>query len=837
MLKIDLPSWLTQSFSSLPCGKNPSFFGRLWLEKRLRFHGSGQKETDAIDELSARLACAALSTRKRVLIILPNKEPRRIALLFATSLLMHVLDRMSVSQTGGQVLYFGSSVGIRAYLGQTSVGNVALDSVFPQARTAGGSNQAVEIDKLRLPQVLCVYSPADPVSVIQQNPADWIAVDLSDGKVPLWLPPLLNHAHTRGLPVVAWCQNPLSENVAEFHRAGGHVFRWPQMPEVVTGIMPVILDGPGVDDLAGHLRDAELCLIRAARLGTGRLGQDAVRQGLATLRALEGLSVPFDLYEAEARSYWGLRSIMRLQEGLRRFLEAVSPVYPTLGGNLEEACAHLETAAEQLQVTEPPLWTALTNLCVEDVPGGTAKIIVFPSAARKQIFAFALLSRLNITEEDLRDVRVWIWSLKEFRQAISAKETQENVEDGNGNLPDNLTRLPLLVGVPSPLASLRLEPVFRHGEVEVLLYPHQGSVLTRRVALWREALEVDLAEETKTISYLGGQVRSALLPELPRQRISLQAPKYHQVEKGKKATSGVISASPLWQPNDPVEEVKWLLQANSEVDEESFPAALGEAKDIGDGLPTDSDGDTAWVEEALAVRLSEGWLALFATGDTIQVIVPRPEGDAVEERYVRSLRVGDRVLFIHGQRRQSLYDLIISRVHNNPAIELHLALIQRWQGDFRQAYSRRWQERRRNVEELLQALRIRGSKLVSSQTLRFWLRGQTLCPDDAEDLRRLAEELDLAFVRQYYRRIHSAAQRLAGIHRGLALRLNHWLRRGASGGSEGMDDILDPELGLTFQDFRDSLRILRVEAVEHRSGPFSQTSLGQLERRGKDERL
>jgi hypothetical protein len=107
-----------------------------------------------------------------------------------------------------------------------------------------------------------------------------------------------------------------------------------------------------------------------------------------------------------------------------------------------------------------------------------------------------------------------------------------------------------------------------------------------------------------------------------------------------------------------------------------------------------------------------------------------------------------------------------------------------------------------------------------------------LCPDDGEDLRRLAEELDLTFVQKYYHRIHIAAQRLRGIHRGLALRLNHWLRRRAFTGGEEKDDIIDPELGLTFRDFLDSLMILHVEMVEMKHGPFFRGSLGQLESRG-----
>jgi hypothetical protein len=177
MLTTDLPDWLIQTFSDLPYGTDPSVFGRLWSERRLRFDGLGQQEADTIDELSARLACAALSKQEQFLIVLPDNQPRRPALLFATGLLVQTLVRMAVSQTGGQVLYFGSNVGIRDHLSQTRIRNLTLASVFPQTRTVRQNfdqispAHKIEIDKLRLPQVLCVYSPVDPVSVIQRNPA------------------------------------------------------------------------------------------------------------------------------------------------------------------------------------------------------------------------------------------------------------------------------------------------------------------------------------------------------------------------------------------------------------------------------------------------------------------------------------------------------------------------------------------------------------------------------------------------------------------------------------------------------------------------------------------
>ena len=838
MLTVEQQRSLRRIFSHLPCGEAPDGFTQLWSDKRLQFNGPGAGNHDVIDELSARLACATLTSHKRLLITLPDRQPRRIALLFGTTLIIHALNRLLDSQTGGRVLYFGSNIGIRTFLSQTSVRNLPLDSVFPEAQTVDrgrygkrrSSIKPDETDKMRLPLVLCCYSPVDPVSIVQRNSPDWIAIDLSDGKSPHWLPPLLSYANTHNLPVIAWCQNHLSEGAAEFTRMGCHVFRWPQLPEVETGITPLLLEGPGVENVAKSLWEAEHHLIQAARSGTGQLSKDAIRLGWKMLRSLEALSVPLNLYEVESGSYWGLTPISRLREGLHLFAEAVLPVYPQIAASLEQTCTYLETASEQLHIADPPIWTALTELCVKDVPDGAARAIVFPSRARKQIFSFALLSRLNITEEDLRELRTYIFSLKELHQAILAMENGNTKEAESKAFPSGLSVLPILVGVPSPFGHSYLESVLRYPEVEALIYPHQGSLLARRVASWKESLQVDLEKEMELLPRLGGYNLQTFSYPSTSQRLILRGPEHYRTER-----KGAVALKPnmrpsLWQPNDPVEEVKWLLQADSEVEEDGLSTSLGLSTEDSDEQTLEINSDVAWVKEVFFVRLKGGLQVFFPKDEMVQVIVPSPEGDKVEGRYIRSLRVDDRLLFIHGQRRQSLYDLIVSRIHKNPAMELHLALIQRWQEDFRQAYNRKWQKYNQGVEGLLRALQNRGSRLISPQTLRLWLRGQTLCPDDIQDLQRLAEELELTFVRQYYRRIHGAAQRLAGVHRSLAIKLNIWLRRGAPSDSGEAPDILDSDLSLSFQDFRDSLMILQVESVESRFGLFARNSLGQLER-------
>jgi hypothetical protein len=134
-------------------------------------------------------------------------------------------------------------------------------------------------------------------------------------------------------------------------------------------------------------------------------------------------------------------------------------------------------------------------------------------------------------------------------------------------------------------------------------------------------------------------------------------------------------------------------------------------------------------------------------------------------------------------------------------------------------------------------MKARGSTISDPQPLRNWLRSETLRPQDAEDLRRLADIFDLDFVREHYVRIHRAGTRLAGLHISLSHRLNKWLNHEGlemATNASSQDDVIDEELGLTFQDFRDSLVILQVKAIRREKGLYDRNLIGRLERRSSN---
>jgi len=850
--------WINRALVALP-GCDDALFQNVWENKRLLFdgrHGVG----DIVDYNSARLVAAALRRGERILVTLPDFQPHRPAFLFATALIRHFLDSHRqvgiASLRSDLVLYFGPNIGIREQLRRTSVQSLGLDlaKVFSQqdvcrsATGMAGRGPTQSSWTGSLPRVITVYSPADPIGVLQAYRPCWIAVDCSDAPFLAWLQPLLKETVQRGIPVVAWGHNPLSECIKEFS-SFGHTFIWPpNSPRILNGELdallcsqdpiylgPVVLHGKSIDQFSASLRKAWQLLARATQHveNEGRFEKDAVAVHWKYFRSLESLAVPVDFYEAQAPRFWGLQSFDKLTAVCRHFRSANMQNDTRLYCDLEEVAILLQQARNNLENQGCALWEALINLCIEDFTNNEVRLLVFPSDSKKRLFLFAMLARHNTTEDDLREMRTYVTSLNELRRwmHLHYDASEDNGYDGVLIPSANAVWHPVLVGLPSPAMTPRLLYAFLHSKVDIVLYPHQCSSFMRRQAEWSMRLSGNPSRNVDTLACMSNVVTPQDVPD-SNPRISVNKPVVMNVETTQKIRTPL--AGTIWQPEDPVVEVERLFQADDECEDEGL--ILNDQPEARTN-PFSESLEEIWCAEAVKVQFDQGWQAYFARDDVINVV----SNGRLDRRYVRSLRHGERVLIIHGQQRQSLYDLIVSRVHKHPSIELHLAMIRRWQEDLRVAYGQ-WcthtgepSELRaygaRDLNGLLRRMRARGSQLVSSLTLSSWLKGFVLCPIDSEDLRRVGEVLNMGFVQTYYKRISQAASRLRGLHRGLSNRLNRWLQDQAAGAIQGNDDnIIDAELGLTFGDVRNSLLILRIRKIELVNGPFLRSTLGRLEK-------
>jgi hypothetical protein len=853
-------TWLEEAFVGLP-GCDDDIFKGLWLKRRLRF---GDQAPDQIDEYSARLVCAALRHCTRLFIILPDSQTSRPSLLFATALIRSWYDsRIQQSDEDGfhrqKILYFGSVVGVRGQLLQVRIeGNaweLNLSEVFQQ-QDIGRKQQRVgkrkktkkvsEPRPITLPEVITIYSPVDPVAAVEQHNPQWIAIDCSDAENLRWLKPLLEYSLEKQIPILAWGQNPLSQCVGEFAECG-QVFTWSSQPTLVvaspsasecklqsylypgrtTQIQPIVLEGASANQLATSLREANHLLASTFEVSSGRFARDAIRVHWKYLRALESLSVPLEFYEAEAPHFWGLKSLKQLSDECEHFREACNQSIVNLAARLEQVHASLEAASEHIRNSGSPLWQILCDLVVNEPPAGEARLVIFTSRARKQLFLLALLAKHNRTEEDLHAFRTWVFSLDELKKLRCQYAASANLEEPLGilTIDQTLRYRPIFVGLPSPLLTPKLLPVLSQQNIDFLLYSHQTSALARQSTQWAKRFNPDLLDIVALLGQLSGLDVPDDIPSMPP---TLNLSELSGLDAGNIARPRSLGIKPLWQPDDPVSEIARLLESEQALIEDELGTESQFREDSETSIALEQD---SWCESAIEVHFEHNWHVCFAPDDMINVIVTGEKGQQVDKRYIRALKPNDRVIAIPEQRRQSLYDLILSRVHGHPTIELHLALIRRWQQDLELAYRRRWLHGVRDLDELLRQMQCRGSQLTHPMTLRGWLSGNILCPEDPEDLRRLAEVLEMSFVVSHHQRIYQAAKRLRGLHRVLARRLNSWLEEQASGSVKAKDDdVLDAELGITFGDFHNSLLILRVQEVQPIMGLFLRSSLGRFER-------
>ena len=372
----------------------------------------------------------------------------------------------------------------------------------------------------------------------------------------------------------------------------------------------------------------------------------------------------------------------------------------------------------------------------------------------------------------------------------------------------------LLTSLPSTSLNASMLPLMSHKTLDVLVLPFQHNALLRWVADLRSSLSASPAAARAAIEARSGSIPSGSEPP-DTARLQLGHGRQIALRTGQIVTAK--DSRPLVPSLDVTSELSWYMDTS----EDDEPAAVG-------APGPQAEDEQVWVSEAIEVRAAGGWRGLFSPDDRLNVVVQSGTQRRTDERFVRSLRVGDRILIIHGQKRQSLYELVISRVHNHPAMELHLALINRWQEELAESF----RARRRigwTYQDVLSKIQALGSRISSTQTIRLWVLGQVLAPDDPKDLFRLAKTMDMGFAEQYHSRINVAARRIRGLHIGLSIRLNRWLKDQVANAADQDFEVFDEELGLSFQDFRDSLGVHTVESVQTATGLFLQDSLGSFE--------
>lgn len=227
------------------------------------------------------------------------------------------------------------------------------------------------------------------------------------------------------------------------------------------------------------------------------------------------------------------------------------------------------------------------------------------------------------------------------------------------------------------------------------------------------------------------------------------------------------------------------------------------------GLREEVGTDEPAEVEAMRVVFIDGrWLLLSTTGTVTRFTSSRVH-DAGHP--VAALRAGDELVLIDGEARKDLLAKVLEVAGELPEFAVPAAWVDYWRQALRRAYVRFG-----SYERLRDELHLVGCH-KQTQTIRLWVVGATIGPDDAEDIRRLGEAIDDQPLMVNYQAIDTAIESLRSAHRALGQRLGSLARSiggGVLDGTLAADDVIDERSGLTAADFRDSIEVVAVRSVE-----------------------
>lgn len=842
---------------------------------------------DFIDEITICLIDLVIKKRDQIAFLLPWYNKRRLVMLFASLIILNWLTCKKLDYRNSTILYIGNPSLVRHSFRKISLLFRRKDEMrrpmalhfshfFLRQYTINSGEvqkeEGIQWDQ-HLPKIICHPSLSNIQQLIEKNNPDWIFIDFeNDEKEIPFLQDAVKFIKDNATPLICVSENPLSRNVLNLKKQGVQVYSWPSVVDEIPSILSLpqgdnfSMEQIFINNHSDHSKIKPIliktryeknftlaykALIQAREHVKSELGQNAIKIGFKYLRLLESLSIPLTLYEQECSNFWGLKNITSTKEAFDKYISAIEEYYPELTENLLVTSLALDQIYYSFWKNEPDLWKGLTAMinCTEN---SCPIITVFYAKGRQDLFELAILARLNITSEDLQEKNIFITSLKEISEIIEAINSSKTIEDEP--IVQVLKRSPevhiVLVGLPGYEIIPKLKNILTNTHIDILIYGHLISVIYSLGAEWNTSFTPDLINNATIMAKMLNSPPPSHIPVL-NSRFKVDGPEILFKEKGAEAHTTKqhseaefihddVNFINLFEENEFDKiygEDDKLSIAVTELEKELDSDFEPEVSPLGDINDEKVSRETSILLEKIFVfEFEEGFRAKFSPNDTLKLLNYSPVNGELKvtviDSLAGSLNLGDKVLFIKGQKRQSLYDLLISQIHTHPAVEIKIALINRWHEEFSRGYERESKYNGLTVGKLLEDLMEHGSQITSPQTVMLWLQGATLCPSDPEDLLRIAKILNLPFVNKHYLHIYSAAQKIRGIHAGFSRRLNNWLLNQATGILQDADlnyDFIDEKLGVTLSDFKESLLVLTVRSVKEEEGLYCYYDLGKLE--------
>lgn len=216
------------------------------------------------------------------------------------------------------------------------------------------------------------------------------------------------------------------------------------------------------------------------------------------------------------------------------------------------------------------------------------------------------------------------------------------------------------------------------------------------------------------------------------------------------------------------------------------------------------------VVAAVKVTFEDGRWAILDLGGSVTRF-RRGSGTADPGFPIRQLQIGDQVLFLDGDSRKDLLAKVLEVAVEVPALAVAAGWVSHWRRVLAVSYRSFG-----TYEKFAARLRELGCS-VQTQTIRLWVVGVTIGPEDPQDVFRVGQVAgDQALLNQHSEVVR-AMRSLRGAHVKLGRRLADLavhVGAAAAAGHVRRDEVIDERSGLTVADFQDSLDIVAVRSID-----------------------
>jgi len=223
-----------------------------------------------------------------------------------------------------------------------------------------------------------------------------------------------------------------------------------------------------------------------------------------------------------------------------------------------------------------------------------------------------------------------------------------------------------------------------------------------------------------------------------------------------------------------------------------------------------SEGRPDAVVSAIKATFDDGRWAILDLGGTVTRF--RPGSGTADPGYpVRQLGAGDQVLFLDGDSRKDLLAKVLEVAVEVPALAVAAGWVSHWRRVLATSYRSFG-----SYEKFAIRLRDAGCT-VQTQTIRLWVIGVTIGPEDAQDVLRVGRVAGDEVLLKHHPEVVRAMRSLRGAHVTLGRRLAELavhVGAAAAAGHVDRDEVIDERSGLTVADFQDSLDLVTVRSLD-----------------------